>query len=149
MNNDKINRLMIIFNSITNTIMGLIISLFCTSIITNTSDNFTKVIIIPFLICGDAILIKGIVTLFQGFKMLKSRKNIRNEIEDIEQKITKINHITTKLYTIGFSIFWFVFLIVFDYLAIKEWQNDGSTLFFFSFIFWIAGIFIVVKNFKK
>ena len=64
-------------------------------------------------------------------------------------KIKKVNTITNKLYIIGFFIFWFGFLIVFDYIAIKDWPNGGSSSFLFSIIFWIIGIHVFINKFKN
>ena len=120
------------------------------------ANTFTRVVIIPFLICGIAVLIKGLSLLFQGINMMKAVKNVEDgnfsnavEIKKTHKKIIKADNFTNNLYIFGFLIFWFGFLIVFEYLAIKDWSNGGSPMFFFSFIFWIAGIFILVKNFKK
>lgn len=155
-NNTKIEAFTNLFNSIGTIIGGLIFSGFCFFVFIKGADTLTKVVIIPFLICGIAVLIKGLSLLFHGINMMKSVKNVEVgnfsntvEIEKTHQKLIKVDNFTNNLYIFGFSTFWFGFLIVFDYLAIKDWSNGGSSMFFFSFIFWIVGIFILVKNFKK
>ena len=154
--NYKTKSFIIIINSIKNIVASLIFLLICSIPLTKNTDNYTKLIITPFLICGNAVLIKGIITLFQGFKLLKATKNIESgttfeetEIETIQMKIKKVNTITNKLYIIGFFIFWFGFLIVFDYIAIKDWPNGGSSSLLFSIIFWIVGIFVFINKFKN
>lgn len=161
MNNNQINDVkteafITLFSSIGTIIGGLIFSGFCFFVFIKGADTFTRVVIIPFLICGIAVLIKGLSLLFQGINMMKAVKNVEDgnfsnavEIEKTHKKLIKVDNFTNNLYLFGFSIFWFGILIVFDYLAIKDWSNGGSSMFFFSFIFWIAGIFIFVKNFKK
>lgn len=161
MNNNQINDVkteafITLFSSIGTIVGGLVFSGFCFFVFIKGADTFTRVVIIPFLICGIAVLIKGLSLLFQGINMMKAVKNVEDgnfsnavEIEKTHKKLIRADNFTNNLYIFGFLIFWFGFLIVFDYFAIKDWSNGGSSMFFFSFIFWIAGIFILAKNFKK
>ena len=62
------------------------------------ADTFTKVAILPFLICGVAVLINGISLLIQGINMKKTINNIEsgviyNEsvVEETHKKAEKIN----------------------------------------------------------
>lgn len=91
----------------------------------NSNDKFTKIILIPFLIASLATLGKLCSLYF---------KNINWTI------------FFHKLYTIGFLIFWFEFLIVADYIAINNKQYD---MIIFSIPFWIVGIYFAYKNFIK
>lgn len=120
------------------------------------SDMFSKVIMIPFILCGIAVFIKSIFTFLQGINMRKALKDFSNQdfsnIEKIEKKQKSFNKGTNfalKLYIIVFHCFWFGFLIFFDYSAIKDWNNGGSALFLFSLLFWIAGIFSLRKTLKR
>lgn len=161
MNNNQIDDVkteafITLYSSIGTIIVGLVFSGFCFSVFIKGADTFSRVVIIPFLICGIAVFIKGLSLLFQGINMMKAVKNVEDcnfsnavEIEKTHKKLIKADNFTNNLYIFGFLIFWFGFLIVFDYLAIKDWSNGGSSMFFFSFIFWVAGIFILAKNFKK
>ena len=161
MNNNQINDVKSeafanLFSSIGIIISGLVFSGFCFFVFIKGADTFTRVVIIPFLICGIAVLIQGLSLLFQGINMMKAVKNVEDgnfsnavEIEKTHKKLIKVDNFTNNLYIFGFLIFWFGFLIVFDYLAIKDWSNGGSSMFFFSFIFWIAGIFALVQTIKK
>jgi len=161
MNNNQINDVkteafITLFNSIGIIIGGLVFSGFCFLIFIKGADTITRMAIIPFLICGIAVLIGGLSLLFRGINMMKAVKNVEDgdfsnvfEIEKTHKKLIRVDKFTNNFYIFGFLIFWFGFLIVFDYFAIKNWSNGGSSIFFFSFIFWIAGIFILVKNFKK
>lgn len=163
MNNNQIDDVkteafITLFSSIGTIIVGLVFSGFCFFLFIKGADTFSRVVIIPFLICGIAVLIKGLSLLFQGINMMKAVKNVEDgnfsnavKIEKTHKKLIKADNFTNNLYIFGFGflIFCFGFLIVSDYLAIKDWSNGGSSMFFFSFIFWIAGIFILVKTFKK
>lgn len=91
----------------------------------NSNDKFTKIILIPFLIASLATLGKLCSLYF---------KNINWTI------------FFHKLYTIGFLIFWFGFLIVADYISINNKQYD---MIIFSILFWIVGIYFAYKNFIK
>ena len=57
----KIKAFIIIINSIKNIVASLIFLLICSIPLTKNINNYTKLIIIPFLICGNSVLIKGII----------------------------------------------------------------------------------------
>lgn len=158
MNNKQFNnidKVISLFKPIIIIISGLIFSFVCSLMFFKLIDATAKIIFIPFLIIGIAILIKGISLLFQKINMIKATKHIKDinfsKVEKLEnkKKLIKITNTANKLYGFSFFIFWFVFLIVVDYLAIRDWNNNGSTIFFFSFIFWIAGIVFLIKNKKN
>lgn len=129
---------------------------FCGLGIIKGADIFTKIVMIPFFICSIAMFFKSFSILIQGVNMLKTLNHIENE-EDFEidkaqrkyKNIEKAKVFTNKLYLIGFFIFWFGFLIVFDYLAIKDWNNGGNRMFFFSLLFWVVGIYFIKNNIKR
>lgn len=81
-----------------------------------------KIVLIPFLVCGTAVILKNIFLLKE-----------------------KDNHIMifNKIYVVGFMLFWFGFLIYFSYISII---NKEYSLLLFSVPFWIVGIFILRKN---
>ena len=91
----------------------------------NAKDTFTRIILIPFLIASLATLGKLCSLYF---------KNINWTI------------FFHKLYTIGFLIFWFSFLIVATYISII---NKEYNIVLFSIPFWIAGIYFLYKNLIK
>ena len=72
-----------------------------------------------------------------------------SKVEETHNRMEKINKFSDNLYLYGFLTFWFGFLIVFDYFAIKDWANGGSTMFFISLTFWAAGIFMLFKKRKN
>jgi len=83
MNNNQINDVkteafITLFNSIGIIIGGLVFSGFCFFVFIKGADTFTRVVIIPFLICGIAVLIKGLSLLFQGINMMKAVKNVED-----------------------------------------------------------------------
>jgi len=90
-----------------------------------SSDMVTRIILILFLIASLATLGKLYSLYF---------KNINWTI------------FFHKLYTIGFLIFWFGFLIVADYISIN---NKQYNMIIFSIPFWIVGIYFAYKNFIK
>ena len=73
-NDVKVEAFTTLFNSIKTIVGGLVFSGFCFFVVIKGADTFTKVSIIPFLICGIAILIKGIFTLLKGINMMKASK---------------------------------------------------------------------------
>lgn len=52
-------------------ICGGIFSGVCGWVFIKAADSITRIVIIPFLICGLAVLIKGIVALVQGLNLRK------------------------------------------------------------------------------
>lgn len=147
---------MALFKAIKNIIVGIIFSSVFIYIFINGADTFTRVAIIPFFIGSTSILIKHAWLLIKEIIIIKSIKNNENNNSfDILESgksydiSTKINKLANNIYVFGFLIFWFGFLIVFDYSAIKDWNDGGNSMFFFSIIFWIVGISIFIKNFKR
>ena len=83
----------------------------------------SKVIFIPFLICSIAMTGKYLA-LYLG----KSR---------LAEKFSK-------LFTLGFLLFWFGFLIVMLFLCVRD-ANYGTL--WFTLPFWLAGTYIIKKRF--
>ena len=157
MNNDnnqsKFEAAALIFKGVQTVFGGVLFSSFTFWIFIKGADTFTKVAILPFLICGIAVLINGISVLIQGLNMKKTINNIESgtvydesKVEETHNRMEKINKFSDNLYLYGFLTFWFGFLIVFDYFAIKDWANGGSTMFFVSLTFWAAGLFMLFKK---
>jgi hypothetical protein len=113
------------FRSVANIISGLIFTSFCLWIFINAADTITRIAIIPFTIAGIGVLINGLSPLL--FK-------------------SKIKNLGMKIYLFGFSLFWFGFLIVFDYLSITQ---GNIQLALFSIIFWVVGLFMIINQFKR
>ena len=134
--NSKIDKVINISSGIYTILFSLVFLGFCLLVFIKGSGVIERIAITPFIIAGFACLIYGINILFNG----NSEKR---------KKFVVIERISQNVYLFGFLLFWFGFLIFFDYLAIKDWSDGGSTMFFFSFVFWAAGIYILVKKFKK
>lgn len=131
---------------------GIIVTLFaikfiwfCGNVYINGADFITKISIIPFAICGLGVLLKGVTDLAYGFNI----KKIGNDVYDLDEVKPdfhkKLNKICSKIFVIGFLLFWFGFLIVFDYLAMQDGEKG---IVAFSIIFWVVGIYFAIKNLK-
>lgn len=81
-----------------------------------------KIIFIPFLMCGTAVVLENIFLLLGGDNYVR---------------------IFNKIYVVGFMLFWFGFLIYFSYISII---NKEYSLLLVSIPFWIIGIFILKKK---
>lgn len=132
---DKENRITIVFkflSSIRNLIVSIFFTLTCLWVYNKSTEFFEKIVIIPFLICGIAALIFAIINIVKTFKF----SEIFNKLETVFYY----------LYLIGFSLFWYGFLIFFDYMAYKK---GDISLVLFSLIFWIGGTFLIYKKIKE
>lgn len=137
-----------LLRGISTIIGGSIFSGVCGWVFIKAADSITRIVIIPFIICGLAVLIQGIIALLQGLNLRKGMNDEKISAESVFDKHEKLNiadKIFSKLYIVGFLLFWFGFLIVFDYFAIKQGQ---MSILVFSLIFWIAGIYVAIKNLK-
>lgn len=112
-------------NFIIKIISGLIINIFLIYFFLKSENLVTELAIIPFLICGLAMLTQII------FNYLN------------KQKYVEILH---KIYICSFLLFWFGFLAVWSYVAIKD---EKYSLLVFSIPFFIAGIYIIYKYLIK
>lgn len=86
------------------------------------NTGFARIIIVPFLICGFAVMAKNICFLI-------------NQV-----RLANLFH---KLYVISFFLFGFSFLIVWSYSAIKS--GDFISLLF-TIPFWLIGIYMLRKS---
>ena len=102
-------------------IYSIIITIILIKIYLKTPNN--KLILLPFLVCSISLLLKNIFILLNKDKYFK---------------------LFNKIYIIGFLIFWFGFLIVWCYTNII---NEQYLEMLFSVLFWIAGIYIIRKNY--
>lgn len=99
------------------------------------SDTETKMVCIPFLVCGIALLIQGIA---KSASRLSSSTNT-----------SKASHIAKNLYLIVFFAFCFGALTLYDIKAIMSWSSGGSEMFLFSLMFWFVIIFIIIIKKKN
>lgn len=127
---------------------GLIFSGICGWIFKDVADNIIRIVIIPFLICGLAILISGIVAFVSALNEVNipATKQNSDEYKNKQRKYYNLSNSFSKLCVVGFLLFWVGILVVWCYLTIKE---KAYTMTLFSIPFWIAGIAVAYKNFKK
>lgn len=135
---------------------GIALGVFCIFLITKGDGPIEKILVLPFGLCALAVILKGISLILEGINLIAYLYKIQKEdyckikiLEKNSYKIIKTNNLSNKIYIIGFLIFWYGFLIFFDYLAFKSWNENGKQLFFFSLLFWAVGIYVIYKNFKK
>lgn len=102
-------------------IITAIISIFLFFIIINSKSIISKIICIPFLLCGIFTIVKNVF-------LLKENKRYVN--------------IFDKLFILSFLMFWFFILIYSSYLFIK---NNNYFSILFTIPFWITGIYFVCK----
>ncbi len=151
----KIESFAEVFSGIGTTIGGAIFSGVSSMFVFKGANNITKIVGIPFLICGIAVLIYGISMIVKGINTKKNTNDYVNgnldmdKVEKSEKNFEKVGNVVNYIYIFGFLLFWFGFLIVFDTIAIKSWSDGGSSMFFFSLVFWIVGIYVLISNIKK
>ena len=151
----KIESFIEVFSGIGTTIGGSIFCFVSSMFVFKGADSITKIVGIPFLICGMAVLIYGISMIIKGINTKKNTDDYvngkldMNKVEKSEKNFEKIGTIANNIYIFGFLLFWFGILIVFDTVAIKSWSDGGNQMFFFSIIFWIVGIYVLINNVKK
>ena len=96
-----------------------------TYILFNTKDLITIIVIIPFLIFSIGLFLKNI------FLML-GKKSVARIMEII--------------YVIAFFIYYFGFLIYWDYISII---NKDYVSLILSFLAWFGGLFVVYKRYLR
>ena len=106
-------------------ITTLIAAIYLTHILIITKSTSTRMIVIPFLIFASSLLIKNICLMFNKNKIAK---------------------IFSKIYTITFFIYYFGFLVYWDYLAITRKEY---VLLAFSLLAWTGGIFVVYRRYLE
>lgn len=125
-----------VIEGVVNIFIGLLFSIFCGLSISNETDRVTRILPILFFICGLIISIKG---------LNNDNVSAKDLFEDYN-KLDIIDKIFSKLIWADLFLAWFVFLIAFDYMAIR----DGQTfMIIISVFFWVVGIFGVIKKFRK
>lgn len=129
-------------------IVGSIFTFLCILGFIRAVDSTTRIVIIPFFICGMTILIRGIVSLIKGLnwkKGIKDNSVSAEEVFNAQEKLDGADNALSKIYMWRFLLFWFGFLLVFDYFAIVQKE---MLLLVISLIFWAIGIYSVIKSLK-
>lgn len=103
----------------------LILSFILSYILITTKDLLTRIIIIIFLIFTISLLIKNVCLMLDKNKLVKT--------------FGKINVLVFSMYYFGFLIYW-------DYVSI---MNKDYMSLLFSLLPWGGGGYIIYKKFKK
>lgn len=145
--NTKVQEAIILLEGIRNLIGScIVLTILCTIAI--KGKLITKVATIPFLICCITMFINGIVLLICRLQ-IKRKKYPIEVAQKMEYIIYQANKWSMKIYVIGFFIFWFGFLIVVDGFILMNWSNGNWQMFLFSILFWVIGIKMLKKQWKK
>ena len=107
------------------TVTSLIVFTILSYFLITTKDLLTRIFIIPFLIFSIGMFTRNIFLILNKNKLVK---------------------IFNKVYVIAFLVYWFGFLIYFDYISILK---KNFTLVFFSLIFYFIGLFFIYRRFRK
>lgn len=98
---------------------------FLTYILITTKDWITKIVVIPFLIFSLFFCIEKILLIINKNKLAKK---------------------VSKVYVIAFSVYWFGFLICWDYISIV---NKDIMSVLFSLPLWFGGGYIISRRFRN
>lgn len=96
-----------------------------TYILFTTQDKLTRIVAIPFLTFSLAYFLQCV------FLLLKKKK---------------LAAVMNKVYVIAFAVYWFCFLVVWDYISIV---NKEYVSVLFSLIPWIGGGWIIYRKLKR
>jgi hypothetical protein len=126
-----------LFSSVARALVSLVFVGICLWMFMKIDNASAKVFMIPFLICGLALLIQAIIRIINHFKGDGNFLGILITFE--------------KIYVLGFLLFWFGILIFICYTVIKNgnYQNGDYKALLFTIPFWIFGICVIYKTFKK
>ena len=106
-------------------ITSLIITGILGKVLFSSNDMTTKIIVIPFLVCGLSFFLKSIFIVCNKSHWAAWM---------------------SKVFVIAFLTYWFGFLIYWDYVSIVK--GDYVSVLF-SLIFWLAGGFVVYRRFIR
>lgn len=96
-----------------------------------------------FAVIGLGVLVYGLTYILTGIDMFIGGNKF-DKITDILSK--SVSYIMLG----GFAIFWFGILIMADYQILTHpEENGGMGTFYFTLIFWLVGIILLVSNFRK
>ena len=98
---------------------------FLTYILITTKDWITRIVVVPFLIFGLFFCIEKILLIINKNELAKN---------------------VSKVYVIAFSVYWFGFLICWDYISI---MNKDLMSVLFSLPLWIGGGYIISRRFSN
>ena len=128
---------------------GIILASFCGWVAIKAADFYTRIFIIPVLFCSVSIIIQGCIQFLKGLNMRKGMNDdtvLNSSVFDKNYILNILDKTCSKLSIVGFLLFWFVLLIVFDYTSITQGE---PLIFIVSLPFWIVGILVAIMNFKR
>ncbi len=96
-----------------------------TYVLISTEDRLTRIVVVPFLTFGLAYFLQHV------FRLLNKQK---------------MASVMGKVYVIAFAVYWFGFLIVWDYLSLVR-KNYVS--FLVSLLLWVGGGWIIYRKLKR
>jgi hypothetical protein len=130
---------------------GIIFACFCVWIAINVEDFYARIMISPFLFCSVPIITQGVIQLLKGLNLRKGMSDddtiLDSSVFEKNDRLNILDKICSKLSIVGFLLFWFGFLIIFDYIAIT--QVESLIFIIVSFPFWVIGILVAIKTFKE
>ena len=111
--------------NIKQTTTALIIFVLLIYILFNSKDLITKIVIIPFIAYSLGIFLKNICLILGKVKIAK---------------------LMEKIYVIAFFLYYFGFLVYWDYISIT---NKDYVSLVASFLAWFGGLFVAYKRYLK
>ena len=106
-------------------ISSIFVVIVLSKVLLQSGDTMSKLIVIPFLIFAIASCVKDVF-------MLMNKKSWAEKAK--------------KVYEIAFFVYWFGFLIYWDY---QNLMSGNYKAILFSIIFWLGGGFFVYKRFIR
>lgn len=132
---------------LTNGIITIIVGIFFSCICMKLLMKSKSIIPLPFFLVGFFIILFGIMEIWQYLNEEKTQEE-GLKIANLET-ILKWKRVAAKSYIYFFLTLWFGFLIFIDFIAIKHRHNGGMEMVYFSLLFWLAGIIILISTIKK
>lgn len=106
-------------------ITSIVVAAVLLTVLFDTSDFLTKIIVLPFLLFAVGLGLKNVL-------IIKKKETLAANVK--------------KVYTVAFLIYWFGFLICWDYISFV----DGKYMqILFSIPLWIGGLYFTYKRFFK
>ena len=104
---------------------------------------FKFIPIYGFAIIGIGVMAYGLTYILTGFDLFTGKNTF--------DKVTEfLNASVSYIMLSGFAVFWFGVLIIADYQILTHpEENGGMGTFYFTLIFWLAGIVLLVNNIRK
>ena len=112
-------------NQIKKLISSIVITVLLLYILFTTDDKLTRIVVIPFLTFSLVYFLKCIFLLLQKKKLAA---------------------IMGKVYVIDFAVYWFGFLIIWDFISILRKEYLSVLL---SLILWVGGGWILCRRLKR